>query len=163
MKSFISATLSASSLLLATSVVQARMGGNTGSSSSSSSSNSNMSSAVDFQTFDLDGQVHDLMWCGNNDEVVLMQTGGGGIYRSRDRGLTWKRLSKLLEKTTIGVADEDQEVSVFAQHSLQQESSLSHLGLILTFFPSLSRLAKFTRWFRTQMTINLSLLLVSFG
>ena len=111
MRRFIS-TLYASSLLLATSVVQGRMGGNANSGSSSKGdSGKDMSSSVDFQTFDLDGQVHDLMWCGNNDEVVLMHTAEGTVYRSRDRGLSWKRLKNLLQKQAFGVADEEQEVS----------------------------------------------------
>ena len=70
-----------------------------------------MSSAVDFQTFNLDGQVHDLMWCGNNDEVVLMHTSDGTVYRSRDRGLNWKSLTKVITKAAYSVKDEDQEVS----------------------------------------------------
>lgn len=69
-----------------------------------------MSAQVDFQTFDIDGQVHDLMWCGAQDEVVLLHTAEGTIYRSRDRGLSWKRLRALLSQTGLGVADEDQEV-----------------------------------------------------
>ena len=69
-----------------------------------------MASQVDFQTFDIDGQVHDLMWCGYNDEVVLLHTSEGTIYRSRDRGLSWKRLKSLLSSTGFSVADEDQEI-----------------------------------------------------
>ena len=117
MRRIISTLYSSAAFFLAStsSVVEGRMGGNTGSSSSSSSSSDgfhkDMASAVDFQTFDLDGQVHDLMWCGYNDEVVLMHTSEGTIYRSRDRGLSWKRLKGLLQKTAFGVADEDQEVS----------------------------------------------------
>ena len=121
MRRIISTLYSAAFFLGSTSsVVEGRMGGNTGSDSSSSSSSDtgfhkDMASAVDFQTFDLDGQVHDLMWCGYNDEVVLMHTSEGTIYRSRDRGLSWKRLKGLLQKTAFGVADEDQEVSHILQ------------------------------------------------
>ena len=61
-----------------------------------SNSNKSMADKIDFKTFDLDGQVHDLMWCGFNDEIVLMHTADGTIYRSRDRGLSWKRLKSLL-------------------------------------------------------------------
>ena len=114
MRRIISTLYSAAFILGSTSsVVEGRMGGNTGSESNSSSNgfHKDMASAVDFQTFDLDGQVHDLMWCGYNDEVVLMHTSEGTIYRSRDRGLSWKRLKGLLQKTAFGVADEDQEVS----------------------------------------------------
>mmetsp|Transcript_36631 Transcript_36631/g.48088 ORF Transcript_36631/g.48088 Transcript_36631/m.48088 type:complete len:134 (+) Transcript_36631:145-546(+) len=69
-----------------------------------------MAAKVDFQTFDLDGQVHDLMWCGFNDETILMHTTDGTIYRSRDRGLSWKRLKNLLQKQANQVADEMQEI-----------------------------------------------------
>jgi len=78
----------------------------------------NMSAGVDFQTFDLDGQVHDLMWCGYQDEVVLMHTAEGSVYRSRDRGLSWKRLKSLLAKQGAHVADDDQDVSAHSQPKL---------------------------------------------
>ena len=70
-----------------------------------------MSAAVDFQTFELDGQVHDLMWCGAQDEIVLLQSSDGTVYRSRDRGSSWKKLSGLMNKQGYQVIDDDQEVS----------------------------------------------------
>lgn len=79
--------------------------------SSNRSSGPNMASAVDFQTFELDGQVHDLMWCGANDEIVLLQSSDGTVYRSRDRGSSWKKLSGVMNKSGYQVADDDQEVS----------------------------------------------------
>ena len=103
--------LIASSVLLSGSA-KARMG-----TEKKHQQHADMASAVDFQTFDLDGQVHDLMWCGFNDEVVLMHTTEGTIYRSRDRGQNWKRLRSLLHKQGINVADEDQEVSLKTQKS----------------------------------------------
>ena len=93
-----------------------------------------MASQVDFQTFDLDGQVHDLMWCGYNDEVVLMHTSEGTIYRSRDRGMSWKRLKGLLSKSAMSVADEDQEVSVVTESLKVLDSNKSfddELSLLL--------------------------------
>ena len=99
--------LCATSML--TTTVVARMGGDPG--RGQKKNDSNMADKVDFQTFDLDGQVHDLMWCGFNDETILMHTSDGTIYRSRDRGLSWKRLRNLLQKQGIQVADETQEVS----------------------------------------------------
>jgi photosystem II stability/assembly factor-like uncharacterized protein len=50
------------------------------------------------------------MWCGFNDETILMHTTDGTIYRSRDRGLSWKRLRNLLQKQGVQVADETQEI-----------------------------------------------------
>jgi hypothetical protein len=53
---------------------------------------------IDFQTFELDGHVHDILWCGSTDETILVQTDDGTIYRSRDRGANWKRLKSLMQK-----------------------------------------------------------------
>ena len=66
---------------------------------------------VEFQTFELDGEISDMMWCGTNDETILVQTSDGSIYRSRDRGSTWKRLKSIMEKYGSEVSDEGQEVS----------------------------------------------------
>jgi photosystem II stability/assembly factor-like uncharacterized protein len=66
---------------------------------------------VEFQTFELDGQITDMMWCGRDDETVLLQTGDGSIYRSRDRGSNWKRLKALMQKQGLQVADQNQDVS----------------------------------------------------
>ena len=120
--------------------VQARMG-----TDKKHTPHKDMASSVDFQTFDLDGQVHDLMWCGFNDEVVLMHTTEGTIYRSRDRGQNWKRLRSLLHKHGANVADEDQEVS---EHRLL----FSDLKMIFATF--VTRLDTYTEWFRAQPTTN---------
>lgn len=61
---------------------------------------------VDFQTFELDGTIEDMMWCGANDETILVKTGDGTIYRSRDRGSNWKRLKSLMLQQGQKVADE---------------------------------------------------------
>jgi len=66
-----------------------------------------MSAGVDFQTFELDGEVRNLLWCGNSDEIILMHTADGSVYRSRDRGSSWKRLKALLQKQGQIVADSD--------------------------------------------------------
>ena len=47
---------------------------------------------VEFQTFEMDGEIKDMMWCGNDYEVILVQTNDGSIYRSSDRGGAWKKL-----------------------------------------------------------------------
>jgi len=52
-----------------------------------------------------------MMWCGTNDEAILVQTSDGSIYRSRDRGSTWKRLKSIMEKYGSEVSDEGQNVS----------------------------------------------------
>ena len=81
------------------------------SSPNSSPQKSIMSNAVDFQTFELEGEVKSILWCGNNDEIILLHAADGSIYRSRDRGESWKRLKNLMMKQGNMVADENQEVS----------------------------------------------------
>jgi hypothetical protein len=73
-------------------------------------SSSSKADLVDFQTFELDGEIQDMMWCGANDETILLHTKDGSIYRSRDRGGNWKRLKSLMAKQGALVADESQEV-----------------------------------------------------
>lgn len=31
-----------------------------------------MAMNVDYQTFELDGHVHDMLWCGSQDETILV-------------------------------------------------------------------------------------------
>ena len=72
------------------------------------------------------------MWCGYNNEIVLLHTTDGTIYRSRDRGLSWKRLRNLLHKQGIQVADEDQEVSLIAVNYATHRGFLKHANRFLT-------------------------------
>jgi hypothetical protein len=72
----------------------------------------NKADFVDFQTFELDGEITNMLWCGNTDESILVQTDDGSIYRSRDRGSNWKRLKSLMTKNGREVADDFQEVSL---------------------------------------------------
>ena len=66
-----------------------------------------MSSSVDFQMYDIDGQVHDILWCGEQDEIVLMHTDEGAVYRSRDKGSSWKQIHSQLGRHASEVVDED--------------------------------------------------------
>ena len=65
-----------------------------------------MSDYVDYQTFELDGEIENMLWCGTNDETILIKTADGSIYRSRDRGSNWKRLKSLMNKQGSKVTDE---------------------------------------------------------
>jgi photosystem II stability/assembly factor-like uncharacterized protein len=47
---------------------------------------------VKFQIFEIDSPLKDIMWCGNTNEVILVQSYSGTVYRSRDRGESWKKL-----------------------------------------------------------------------
>ena len=78
----------------------------------------NMADYVDFQTFELDGEITNMLWCGSSDESILVQTDDGSIYRSRDRGSNWKRLKSLMTKHGESVADDYQEVRLSNSSSL---------------------------------------------
>ena len=45
------------------------------------------------------------MWCGKSNEAILVLTERGSVYKSRDRGATWKKLANVFKKTAEGVAD----------------------------------------------------------
>lgn len=38
------------------------------------------------------------MWCGSNNEAILVLSDKGTVYRSRDRGVSWKKLQAQLGK-----------------------------------------------------------------
>lgn len=52
-----------------------------------------------------------MMWCGSTNEVILVLTDNGTVYRSRDRGGSWKKLQSVMSQVGSQVADQDQEVS----------------------------------------------------
>ena len=66
---------------------------------------------VSFQIFEIDGPLQDIMWCGNTNEVILVQTDAGTIYRSRDRGDSWKKLHSIMNQTGQSVIDDETTVS----------------------------------------------------
>merc|ERR1719473_2559655 len=69
------------------------------------------SDKVSFQIFEIDSPLLDIMWCGNTREVILVQSEKGTIYRSRDRGESWKKLHSIMHQTGLSVIDEGLTVS----------------------------------------------------
>ena len=67
---------------------------------------------IDYNKHDIDGEVKDIMWCGSSDEAILVLSDKGTVYRSRDKGTSWKILQSILSKSGSSVADENQEVLV---------------------------------------------------
>lgn len=72
------------------------------------------SDKVSFNIFEIDSPLLDIMWCGNTNEVILVQSEAGTIYRSRDRGESWKKLHSIMHQTGLSVIDEGQTVSTFS-------------------------------------------------
>ena len=62
---------------------------------------------VSFQSFEINGPLDDILWCGKGNEVILVHTAEGIVYRSRDRGDSWKKLSQLMANTGGKVQDSE--------------------------------------------------------
>lgn len=71
------------------------------------------SDKVSFQVFELDSPLVDINWCGTTNEVILVQSTKGIIYRSRDRGDSWKKLHSIMNQTGQSVIDDETTVSIF--------------------------------------------------
>jgi photosystem II stability/assembly factor-like uncharacterized protein len=76
----------------------------------SAAPNTNM---IDYNKYELDAPINDMMWCGNSNEVILVLTDVGTVYRSRDRGATWKKLQNVMSQVGNEVKDQNQNVSNF--------------------------------------------------
>tara|TARA_B110000285_G_C15127131_1_gene620999 strand:- start:2747 stop:3019 length:273 start_codon:yes stop_codon:yes gene_type:complete len=61
---------------------------------------------VSFNIFEIDNKLIDILWCGNTNEVILVQTDSGTIYRSRDKGDSWKKLHSMMKQSGSAVLDE---------------------------------------------------------
>jgi photosystem II stability/assembly factor-like uncharacterized protein len=66
--------------------------------------NTNM---IDYNKYEMDAPISDMMWCGTSNEVILVLTSAGTVYRSRDRGQRWKKLQGVMAKTGNEVKDDD--------------------------------------------------------
>jgi len=64
---------------------------------------------VSFNIFEIDNKLIDILWCGNTNEVILVQTDSGTIYRSRDKGDSWKKLHSMMKQSGSAVLDEGQD------------------------------------------------------
>ena len=67
---------------------------------------------IDYHRQELDSFVRDIMWCGQDNDVILILTERGTLFRSRDRGISFKRLQSVLAQTGQAIADANQEVSL---------------------------------------------------
>jgi len=57
------------------------------------------SGTVDFKSFDLDSVPKDIIWCGASSDAVLALTELSSVYRSDDKGFTWKKLNDIILST----------------------------------------------------------------
>jgi hypothetical protein len=71
------------------------------------------SGTIDFKQYDIDAQPIDLHWCGENRDTVFIVTELNSLYRSDDRGFSWKKLNDILMNTGKSELEEnDNEVII---------------------------------------------------
>lgn len=58
----------------------------------------------------LDGLMQEYVWCGDENEVVLIRTESNSVYRSDDRGVTFKRITKHMQKVAEEIVEESGEI-----------------------------------------------------
>jgi hypothetical protein len=54
------------------------------------------SGSIGHRQYDLDSAPKDLVWCGTNRDSVLLLTESDSLYKSEDKGFSWKKLNDLL-------------------------------------------------------------------
>ena len=57
------------------------------------------SGVIEHKQYDLDSPPKDLVWCGPNRESVLLLSELDSLYKSEDKGFTWKKLNDILTTT----------------------------------------------------------------
>lgn len=51
---------------------------------------------VEHRRYDLDSVPKDMIWCGPSRETVLIITELDSLYKSEDKGFTWKKMNDIL-------------------------------------------------------------------
>ena len=54
---------------------------------------------VDYKQYDLDSSPKDLYWCGSNKDKALVITELNSLYRSDDKGFSWRKLNDIITNT----------------------------------------------------------------
>ena len=54
------------------------------------------SSSLSYHTSKVDSPPEDLIWCGYNNDIIILLTETSSVYRSKDKGNTWELLNPTL-------------------------------------------------------------------
>ena len=54
-------------------------------------------STLELTEYDTEGAIVDVVWCGNNNEVVFVQTDKNTVYRSHNKGFKWKPMNNVMQ------------------------------------------------------------------
>jgi len=52
--------------------------------------------SLSYHTSKFDSPPEDLIWCGHNNEIIILLTETSSVYRSKDKGNTWEKLNPTL-------------------------------------------------------------------
>ena len=63
---------------------------------------------VEFKSFDMDSSPRDLVWCGPARDTVFVLTETNSLYRSDDKGFTWKKLNDIMTNTGKDTLEENE-------------------------------------------------------
>jgi hypothetical protein len=71
---------------------------------------------VETKQYDLDSEPKDLIWCGPNRDIVLIVTEMDSLYKSEDKGFTWKKLNDIITNTGKATLEENENEVFFTQN-----------------------------------------------
>jgi len=81
---------------------------------------------IDFRINYIDSIVNNIVWCGNNNESILILTEISSVYKSDDKGFSWKLLNEVIVKTGKNELLEDENqvnnsITLFNNILIQQD------------------------------------------
>jgi hypothetical protein len=77
---------------------------------------------IDFKQYDIDAQPIDLHWCGPSRDTVFVVTELNSLYRSDDRGFSWKKLNDILTNTGKNELEQNDNEVRFIVYPLGREN-----------------------------------------
>lgn len=60
--------------------------------------------------YKLDDEIQETVWCGEDNNVILVRTEANSVYRSDDRGDTFVRITKKMHKSAEQIVDNSTEI-----------------------------------------------------
>lgn len=63
---------------------------------------------ISTKVYDLDSTPKDLIWCGPSRDTVIVLTEQSSLYKSDDRGFSWKKLNDILTNTGKNELEENE-------------------------------------------------------
>lgn len=63
---------------------------------------------VDQRQYDLDADAKDLVWCGPSRDIVFILTELNSLYKSEDKGFTWKKMNDIMSNSGKETLEENE-------------------------------------------------------